>query len=262
MPRPPEHTHRQAGFAVRLDWALPGARAVALDVEAAVVVDVLSFTTSVTVAVERGIRVLPYRWNDETAPAYAEAHGAVLALGRRAGPEGAPSLSPHSLLTCEGVEAVLLPSPNGSTICLELAESVPVVVAGSLRNATAVAARISAQIAEGGSVALVPAGERWPDGSLRLAVEDLWGAGAVVAGCLDHGVDAGRLSPEAEAAAASYRAVAGRLPHLLSACASGQELIAGGFGRDVALAAELDISTVVPALTRRYFTADPPLGDA
>ncbi|MFE7855456.1 hypothetical protein [Streptomyces sp. NPDC057403] len=47
-------------------------------------VDVLSFTTSVTVAVEAGTRVFPYAWRDETAAAFARDKGAALAVGRRA----------------------------------------------------------------------------------------------------------------------------------------------------------------------------------
>ena len=54
---------------------------------------------------------------------------------------------------------------------------------------------------------------------------------------------------------------AGRLPrcarpHLLDrllGCPSGGELVAGGFRRDVEVAAELDSSTVVPVLTDGAF---------
>ncbi|MDP9822983.1 hypothetical protein [Nocardioides massiliensis] len=49
----------QGEFGVRLDWGPTGAQATRADV--AVVVDVLSFSTPVTVAVERGMRVFPYR---------------------------------------------------------------------------------------------------------------------------------------------------------------------------------------------------------
>ena len=76
----------------------------------------------------------------------------------------------------------MLPSPNGSTICAILAEAGADVVVAGLRNRRAVAAHL---LERGGRVLVVPAGERWPDGSLRPAIEDLWGAGGVVAAVLE-----------------------------------------------------------------------------
>ena len=58
--------HGQAGYRVRLDWGLDGAHAVGVDATTTVVVDVLSFTTTVTVALDAGAIVYPYRWNDGT----------------------------------------------------------------------------------------------------------------------------------------------------------------------------------------------------
>ncbi|MEU5612178.1 hypothetical protein AB0H03_26200 [Streptomyces sparsogenes] len=45
------------------------------------VVDVLSFSTSVMVAVEAGMRVFPYAWRDETAVAFARQKAAEPAEG-------------------------------------------------------------------------------------------------------------------------------------------------------------------------------------
>lgn len=50
---------------VRFDWGLAGAAAHASSSSCLVIVDILSFTTSVTVAVEAGTRVFPYAWRDE-----------------------------------------------------------------------------------------------------------------------------------------------------------------------------------------------------
>ena len=95
----------------------------------------------------------------------------------------------------------------------------------------------------GGTVAVVAAGERWPDDSLRPSAEDLWGAGAVLALLPD-----ADLSPEARLAADAFRAVEATLTKELLDCASGRELSAAGFGEDVEVAAELDVSDVVPVL--------------
>jgi 2-phosphosulfolactate phosphatase len=221
--------------------------------DVAVVVDVLSFTTTLTVAVERGITVHPYPWAEADAPSYAAARGAVLAVGRRAGlATGALSLSPHSFMG-EGVvkpERVVLPSPNGSAIACGLAESGASVVGACLRNAAAVAGHLAGAESR---IMVVAAGERWPDGSLRPAVEDLWGAGAVVSALAER-VDRDP-SPEAEAAAAAYDAVRGRTQEVLPVCASGRELVEGGFAADVGIAAAEDVSEVVPVLVGDAFVA-------
>ena len=57
----------QSDHQVRLDHGPTAADVVRADL--VVVVDVLSFTTSVTVAVERGMQVLPFGWRDERAAA-------------------------------------------------------------------------------------------------------------------------------------------------------------------------------------------------
>ena len=205
MTRP---AHGQAAYTRRLEWGLGGALALVEDArpaDVAVVVDVLSFTTTLTVAVEQGVVVHPYPWLAEDAAAYAEERGATLAVGRREGLEtGSVSLSPVSFLGVSGMDRVVLPSPNGSAICFALADAGVTVVGASLRNATAVSRWLRERQAS--TVAVVAAGERWPDGQLRPAVEDLWGAGAVLAA-----LGAAGASPEARMAAASFRAVDDRL---------------------------------------------------
>ena len=265
--------HAQDRHVVRLDWGPGAAEAqTAYAVAAgspvcAVVVDVLSFTTCVSVAVDAGIRVHPYRWEDESARAVADGMGATLARGRsEARVDGGISLSPASIRAAGPVGDLVLPSPNGSTTTAVLAGAGADVVAASVRNRAAVAAwlvdwldasRRSHGPASQPAVLVVPAGERWPDGSLRPAVEDLWGAGAVVAalaGLLEHRGGPLLLSPEAEAAGAAWLAVEHRVGEALHACASGRELVEQGWPDDVAVAAELDASTLVPVLTGGAYT--------
>ncbi|MFE4466446.1 2-phosphosulfolactate phosphatase [Oerskovia sp. NPDC056781] len=254
----------QGSARIRFDWGLTGARAlcgVASPGDGgflAVVVDVLSFTTSVSVAVDRGAEVLPFPWRDERAADHAARHGATLAHARS---ERDVSLSPTSLRHAPGLARVVLPSPNGSTISLSLAEDGVAVVAACLRNAKAVGAYVSRFLDEdpGRVVAVVAGGERWPDGSLRPAVEDLWGGGAVVAAVEGHGHD---LSPEAELAAEAFRSACGgpdgrdapaALQDRLRRCVSGRELVSQGFGADLEIAAELDASDLVPVLVGGRF---------
>ncbi|MFD2690955.1 2-phosphosulfolactate phosphatase [Streptomyces phyllanthi] len=246
----------QSGHGVRFEWGPAGAEQLAREVTCLVVVDVLSFTTSVSVAVESGARVFPYPWRDETAHAFAEQMDAELAVGRRAVSRDAPwSLSPAALRRAPFAPRLVLPSPNGSTI--SAAANGAAVVAGCLRNATAVAAWLAGHgygtTAER-AVGVVAAGERWPDGGLRPAVEDLLGAGAVIASLRRLTGGEASLSAEARIAAAAFRASAD-VGQDLRDSVSGRELIGGGFPEDVSIAAELDACPLVPVLTGGAFSA-------
>jgi 2-phosphosulfolactate phosphatase len=235
--------YAQDGYRVGFEWGQAGATAVPGSITA--VVDVLSFTTSGTVAADCGIAVYPYRWRDESAAVYANQYDAVLAVGRSDAGPGDVSLSPVTIRRAQGIERLVLPSPNGSTICQQLTESGATVLAVSLRNRLAAARWVNARLAEDPAlkVVAIAAGERWKDGSLRPAVEDLWGAGGFLAA-----LDVDGFSPEARAAAAAYKDAADELPNLLYDCAGGRELTQYGFPDDVAIAAELDRSRAVPIL--------------
>jgi 2-phosphosulfolactate phosphatase len=204
-----------------------------------VVVDVLSFSTCVDIAVGRGARVYPFPDTDRAA-----AEGLAVRFGGEvAGPRGISryrySLSPVSLSAIAAGTKLVLPSPNGSAISFA-ARSAPVLT-GCLRNARAVA-RKAAEIAQGTAVAVIPAGERWPDGGLRPAIEDLIGAGAIIQEL------AGACSPEAEVARQAFLAAAAGLAEVLRGCVSGQELIQRGFPQDVEVALALNVSGTAPCL--------------
>ncbi|MFI7059502.1 2-phosphosulfolactate phosphatase [Kribbella sp. NPDC050124] len=242
--------YAQDGFRVGFDWGPVGADVVAGAIVA--VVDVLSFTTTVTVATDLGIDVYPYRWRDESAVAYAKQYDAVLAVGRSAAGPGDVSLSPATIRQARGIKRLVLPSPNGSTIAQQLSDSGSTVIAVSLRNRQAAADWVNERRAEDPElkVVAIAAGERWKDGSLRPAVEDLWGAGGFLSALGREG-----MSPEARAAAAAYEDVASALPSVLHECAGGRELTQYGFPQDVAIAAEVDSSNSVPVLEAGRMTA-------
>jgi 2-phosphosulfolactate phosphatase len=103
------------------------------------------------------------------------------------------------------------------------------VLAAGLRNRSAVAEWVLERQAEKGgrfSVAVIAVGESRPDGSLRLAVEDLLAAGAVIDALSDLGID--HCSPEAAAASAGFVGLKRALRHLISGSESGQALGASG----------------------------------
>lgn len=235
----------QSGWAVRFEWGRNGLLALAPASDVIVIVDVLSFTTCVEVATARGALIYPYGGPAEAAADFARARRAHLASRDRGG--GGYSLSPHALRAIPAGTRLVLPSPNGATLSLAAADRP--VLAGCLRNAEAVAARAQAL---GERIAVIAAGERWPsDGSLRPAVEDLLGAGAILQAL------AGRRSPEAELAVAAFEQAAPQLAAHLAACGSGQELITRGFPEDVALAAQHNVSAGAPLLADGAFSAAP-----
>jgi 2-phosphosulfolactate phosphatase len=241
----------QGAAAVRFEWGPTGAVALETTAGCLVVVDVLSFTTAVTVATGRGIAVLPCRLSDPGAEALAAVSGAELAVRRRDMSREHPwSLSPAALTSAPFTPRLVLPSPNGSAIA---ATARGVVIAACLRNAAA-AATWALQHGYGtdeAPVAVIASGERWPDGSLRPALEDGLGAGAVLwhlstAGC--------RLSAEAAAMARAYEATID-LGEAIRASASALELRAIGFSSDVDVAVELDVDAHVAVLADGAFTS-------
>ncbi|WP_308282866.1 2-phosphosulfolactate phosphatase [Pseudonocardia nigra] len=240
MPVDARPEHRQRRHEIRLEWGPEGAALLAAKCAVVIVVDVLSFSTAVDIAVGRGAAILPQRRVGRADRAAEEAEARALGV-QPAGPRGGtrPSLRPSSLMELPAGTRLALPSPNGATLCAAVAGNGPVLFAGCLRNASAVAA--AARAIEG-PVGLVSAGERWPGGTLRVAIEDAIGAGAIAAA-----LPAADRSPEAEQAVAQFAAARDRgLADVLAACASRQELIADGYGADVTLAAALDASTAAP----------------
>ncbi|MGW5717567.1 2-phosphosulfolactate phosphatase [Amycolatopsis sp. NPDC003865] len=229
----------QSGYDVRLDWGGEGVAALGRECAVLVVVDVLSFSTTTDFVAGRGGRVLPVRWRDERGVARARAAGAVVAG------EGAFTLRPSSVTEIPSGTLLALPSPNGATLCDAAAATGAHVLAGCLRNASAVAAKAREL---GGPVGLVAAGERWgvdifghgeAFGPLRPCVEDQVGAGAIAAALAVLGA---KLSPEAALAARSVDVEA------LVSCVSGRELTEAGHGGDVALASRLDVSDAAPMM--------------
>lgn len=209
-----------------------------------VIIDVLSFSTSVDVALGRGAVVLPYKWHDGSEEAYGEANNAEVAV--KGAEPNRLSLRPSSLLAIEPGTRLVLPSPNGSALAFAAVEAgASRVAVASLRNASAVA-RVVNDRGPTDVVAVIAAGERWrgSTGPLRPAIEDLLGAGAVLA-ALDRAADA---SPEAAMAIAAFTEARPMLAERLRACGSGRELIGRGFPDDVELAADLDVSEVAPLL--------------
>ncbi|WP_199430074.1 2-phosphosulfolactate phosphatase [Qaidamihabitans albus] len=243
----------QGGHDIRLEWSAEGVAALGGECPVLVVVDVLSFSTTVDLALGRGGRVLPLPWGDADAARAAKQAGALLPDER-----GWP-LRPFSVLTTPPGTFLALPSPNGATLCTLAAETGAHVLTACLRNARAVA-EVANALAGGRPTGVIPAGERWDTGlaardgaigPLRPCVEDHLGAGAVVDALLGLGVQ--WPSPEASLAARAFRAAGPDVGAVVAGSASGQELREAGHGGDVDLAIAVNRSPVAPLLVEGSF---------
>jgi len=126
-------------------------------------------------------------------------------------------------------------------------------VAACLRNAPAVGRWLLDQGygSRSAPIGVVAAGERWPDATLRPCVEDHLGAAAV----LDKlSTVSGGLSVEAAVTLATLTALPD-VPAAVRGCVSARELVERGYDHDVDVAAEFDVSDVVPVLTNGVFSA-------
>src|SRR5436190_4968418 len=218
---------------------MAGVHSLSPDCDVLVVVDILSFTTAVSVAVSCGAAVRPVGAGERL---HDLAAGDVVA-GPRDGP--APTQSPMSLRELRPGQRLVLSSPNGAAIAAALGGVTAVTAA--LRNAGSVVEWLRTR---GGRVGIVAAGEHDDDAFWRPSYEDALGAGAIAARL------GAPCSPQAEAAAVAFRAAEPRLVDCLRDCRSGAELVQSGFGDDVTMAAELDADSVVPVWRDRVFAAE------
>jgi 2-phosphosulfolactate phosphatase len=265
-------TGPRTSFDLQFEWGPNGLAGLGPGAAGVVIVDVLRFTTAVSVAVDRGATVLPYPWADDGAQTYAAQHNALLA---GAGPDAAGgarwSLSPVDLARLRPGTRLVLPSPNGSELAYGARTHAPqaAVLAGCLRNASAVAHEVAESLPQG-PVVVVGAGERWGTDAdtpgdrrgafaLRPAVEDMLGAGAILRALrVLTGVALDRVSPEARAAMAAFDEARDDLPEWLLASTSGRELVGRGRRDDVVAAAALDVEAIAPVLVRAAFVGATP----
>jgi 2-phosphosulfolactate phosphatase len=249
------NVYGQEQYQVRLDWGIQGADAIGDNADVIIVVDVLCFSTTVVLATALGVEVVPAA--PEDAREIARKTDAV--LGARRGEGSGLSLSPSSV-TAESTSAsgrIVIPSINGSRLVAALADQPALVVAGSLRNAAAIARWAVRQQGDKGdrfTVAVIAAGEVRADETLRFALEDYLGAGAIIDALAEVGID--YCSPEAAGAAAAFTGLRNATGHLIGASATGRELTADGFRADIDLAIDIDASETVPVLREFGFRAE------
>lgn len=255
--------YEQSEYDIKCEWGLKGIKALNDVSDVFIIVDVLSFSTCVDVALSRGAIVYPHFNRDEETIEYARQIGAEIAVSRKDDPEGKQySLLLSSLMRIPKGTKLILPSPNGSAISFAV-KNKP-LICGCLRNAKAVADYV---INNYKRISLIPAGEKWEDGSLRPALEDMIGAGAIISNlrgslspeCLsvlavfnsfkDNISDALKSSSSGKEHKSVFDSFKTGLEGALKISSSGKELIERGYEKDIEIASELNVSSCVPVLS-------------
>jgi len=214
-----------------------------------VIVDTLSFSTTVAYAVNMGATIYPLALGDDPSDLSSK-YNAEIAVGRRDVPaKGRFSLSPLTFNNIAENTKVVLPALNGGTCCKLANKNNAIVLIGALVNAEAITKYIMSFIEANRShftISIVACGERFKepnsDGEIRFAIEDYLGAGAIIAGL--------KMNKTSEALVCEGAFVQNQksLDRIIWECESGVELRDIGFGDDVKLASQLNSIDVVPAL--------------
>lgn len=219
----------QAGFAFQFDWGHDGLDALAERAGVIVIVDVLTFSSIVCCAVESRAEAVidPARLSNDARPC--------------------SPISVTDALTMTGGAMLDLTASSAATLALQAQRLAPYVLCGCLRNAHATAR--AARLLAGTAPIVVIANDLADEAGRRFGVEDLIGAGAVLA-ALDpsNAVSDPRCSPEAAAARAAFVGARPRLVDAIGRCATATRLIADGREPDLAACAALDVADVAAAL--------------
>ncbi|MCF7810108.1 2-phosphosulfolactate phosphatase [bacterium] len=238
--------HGQIDYKCRFDWGSEGAASAAERGDIIVIVDTLSFSTSVVTAVHNGGIIYPAVDQDDLLE-IAGRIDAVKAVQRSKVPsEGRFSLSPETFIELEAETSVILASPNGASCC-RAAKSASNVFVASLINAEAMGKTLERIMdLTGSNVTLIACGEQLQSGldnpGIRFAIEDMLAVGAILSYILKD------KSPEAQVCEAAFGAIEHFIDEMIWDSISGRELRSSGFGHDVNYSARMNIIDTVAAM--------------
>jgi 2-phosphosulfolactate phosphatase len=245
MPLNP-HIFSQSPYRCKLDFGQWGTAQALERNDIVVIVDTLSFSTTVVTAVSHGGLIYPCSIT-ENSVMLAQRLGAEVAVRRNEVPhKGRFSLSPLTYLEMTAGTKIVIPSPNGGT-CSSFAQTAPCLFIGSFVNAKAIANAIS-QILKATDlcVTIICCGERESAlsdyGETRMAIEDYLGAGAIFS-YLEY-----EKSPEAYVCEGAFLHVHKQLETILLDCGTGRKLCELGFAADIQHASQLNLYNSVPRM--------------
>ncbi|WHY01585.1 2-phosphosulfolactate phosphatase [Neobacillus sp. DY30] len=244
----------QSPYACRMEWGRRGAREAADRGDIIIIVDILSFSSTVVSALHYGSVIYPYP-PYVNGKEYAKEINAEYILGRaEAAKAGKPTLSPVTFNEEHSNKRYVLSSLNGA-FCTWIASKAQALFAGSLLNAEAVASAANQlRLTTKANITVIPCGEQWSYGreeedTLRPAIEDYLGAGAILS-YLE-----GEKSPEAEVCMGAFLQAKPKLNALIWDCGSGRELRERGFASDVEHCRRLNVYQTVPVLKNNHFVS-------
>lgn len=248
-----QHTQREAQdtHRCRLDWGWSGVRRAAASGDIVVIVDTLSFSTTAVTAVQHGGVIYPCASQEQAARVAQQAEAELAVMRKEVPAKGRFSLSPITFLALESGHKIAISSPNGATCCGYGAQA-PALLVGTLINAQAIAAALATLLAREPDLnaTIIACGERWrtptEDGSLRFAIEDYLGAGAILS-YINYA-----MAPEARLCRGAFLQTSSDIEALLWECNSGRELRDMGFEEDVRHAARLNAYETVPILQQDH----------
>jgi 2-phosphosulfolactate phosphatase len=242
---------RPESYSCQIDWGRRGAVRAAARGDILVIVDVLSFSTSVVTAVNYGGLIYPCMESDNPEK-LAEQIGGEVAVRREEVPGmGRFSLSPLTYIDIRPGTKVVVDSPNGAT-CSRYASQAAYVLAGCFLNVTAIANALSLIMEkENSGITIIACGEREKDrggdGPIRWAVEDYLGAGAVISklSC--------SKSPDSQVCEGAFLQFRDSIGQLIWDCPSGLELREKGFGEDIVHSVQIDNYKCAPIMVNGCF---------
>lgn len=223
----------------RLDPAcrLASGRAVA-------VIDVIRATTTITMALHQGCAgVMPVRTLSEARAVVRKLGRDVLLAGERgaeraAGCELGNSPAEYGQERVKG-KTIVLTTTNG-TRTFQAAAGAQTLIACSFLNASAAARRLAAT---GLDILIVCAGRLG-----HFCLEDVVGSGILIDRMLSISDRPIELSDAAAAAHRLFATYRGDLLGMLRGCQWGREIIQKGFGEDLEVCAQVDLTDIVPVM--------------
>ncbi|MEO4052933.1 2-phosphosulfolactate phosphatase [Solibacillus sp. CAU 1738] len=241
-------------YICNVEWGLRGAREAAERGDIIIIVDVLSFSSTVVTALSHGAVIYPYPPH-LNGKQFAEQIDAEFILGRaEAAKLNKPTLSPISYSQEHANKKYVLSSLNGA-MCTWAVSKVPALLIGSLLNASSVSSVVNQlRMQLNANITVVPCGEQWNDvreneNSLRPSIEDYLGAGAILSK-LD-----GEKSPESDVCIGAFQHAKQKISEIIWECESGRELRNRGYEEDVRHCSRLDVFQTIPLLKSDHFVS-------